>query len=172
VAHFAAHERAEDTTVEWLTPPSIVHALGPFDLDPCSPKNRPWSTAAKHYTREDDGLAQPWAGRVWLNPPYGAGMDRWLAKLAEHGNGIAFIFARTETAFFQRYVWSKADALFFVAGRVSFHDVSGAISTGGSGAPSVLIAYGEQNVEALRRFKARRGFFVDLRLQREERRAS
>ncbi len=45
---------------EWLTPPKIVEALGPFDLDPCSPVNRPWPTAGRHLTIEDDGLAQDW----------------------------------------------------------------------------------------------------------------
>ena len=51
--------------------PEIVSALGPFDLDPCSPVNRPWPTAAQHFTVRDDGLAQAWHGRVWCNPPFG-----------------------------------------------------------------------------------------------------
>jgi hypothetical protein len=46
----------------WLTPPHIIQALGSFDLDPCSPLNRPWDTAQKHYTIEDDGLTSPWGG--------------------------------------------------------------------------------------------------------------
>ena len=54
---------------EWLTPPELVSALGKFDLDPCSPINRPWDTAKKHYTILDDGLTQPWDGKVWCNPP-------------------------------------------------------------------------------------------------------
>jgi hypothetical protein len=72
---------------EWLTPPEIVRALGPFDLDPCAPIVRPWDTAAQHYTIQDNGLNQPWAGRVWLNPPYGREAIHWMARLAEHGNG-------------------------------------------------------------------------------------
>lgn len=55
---------------EWLTPPCLLRRLGPFDLDPCSPVNRPWDTARHHYTIEDDGLQQPWFGRVFCNPPY------------------------------------------------------------------------------------------------------
>jgi hypothetical protein len=35
---------------EWLTPPEIIKSLGEFDLDPCSPINRPWDTAKNHYT--------------------------------------------------------------------------------------------------------------------------
>lgn len=46
---------------EWLTPQNILNALGPFDLDPCAPINRPWDMAARHYTVADDGLSKPWA---------------------------------------------------------------------------------------------------------------
>ena len=95
------HQRAyEGRTDEWLTPPEILKAIGEFDLDPCSPINRPWNTAKKHYTVEDNGLIQEWIGRVFLNPPYGPETGKWLQKLAEHGNGIALIFARTETDMF------------------------------------------------------------------------
>jgi len=72
------HQSATMRTDEWLTPPEIVAALGKFDLDPCSPINRPWPTAEKHYTIEDDGLFLPWFGRVWMNPPYGKQMNHWL----------------------------------------------------------------------------------------------
>ncbi len=47
---------------EWLTPKSIIDALGEFDLDPCSPVIRPWDTARKHFTVEDNGLLQEWGG--------------------------------------------------------------------------------------------------------------
>jgi hypothetical protein len=39
----------------WLTPPELIQSLGIFDLDPCSPINRPWDTAKKHYTVNDNG---------------------------------------------------------------------------------------------------------------------
>lgn len=44
---------------EWLTPPSILRALGTFDLDPCAPVNRPWDMASHHYSVADDGLSKP-----------------------------------------------------------------------------------------------------------------
>ena len=78
----------------WLTPPDVLAALGTFDLDPCCPADMPWRTAARHITPAEDGLAQPWAGRVWLNPPYSRGVIQWMAKLAQHGDGIALVFAR------------------------------------------------------------------------------
>ena len=52
-----SHQSANMKTDEWLTPPEIIKALGPFDLDPCSPINRPWDTARKHYTIENNGLS-------------------------------------------------------------------------------------------------------------------
>ena len=110
---------------EWLTPPDFVNIFGPFDLDPCAPVNRPWPMAKKHYTREDNGLALPWEGCVWLNPPYGRHTFEWIERLAEHGSGLALIFARTETMGFHKQVWDKAYAVFFFQGRICFHYVTG-----------------------------------------------
>ena len=137
-------------TDEWLTPPELIHALGAFDLDPCSPGDRrPWNTAAKHYSIEDDGLRQDWSGRVWLNPPY-ANSAQWLARLAEHGRGTALIFARTETRAWFEQVWPKAAGLLFIRGRVKFHYINGKQGST-AGAPSVLVAYGDHDAAVLSR---------------------
>lgn len=48
------HHSVKGQTEEWLTPPHIIKSLGPFDLDPCSPVVRPWDTATKHLSKEDD----------------------------------------------------------------------------------------------------------------------
>lgn len=120
------HDRdLENGKEEWLTPPGIIAAFGPFDLDPCSPINRPWPTAAKHYTTEDNGLIKPWDGLVFCNPPYGPKTGDWLARCAEHGNCLALVFARTETRAFQEHVWPKATSLLFIGGRLSFYHVTG-----------------------------------------------
>lgn len=156
------HQSARMKNDEWLTPPEILRALGPFDLDPCSPVNRPWPTASDHYTVQEDGLSQPWRGRVWMNPPYGSESARWLQRLADHGNGVALIFARTETAMFFDWVWPRADALLFVQGRIHFHYVDGRRAAANSGAPSVLVAFGQQNADALSRSSIA-GAFIPLR---------
>lgn len=134
---------------EWLTPPGIVRALGDFDLDPCSPIVRPWATAANHFHINDDGLSQPWTGRVWCNPPFGREAVKWLRRMGKHGNGIALIPARTETAMFYETVWGMADAVLFIKGRPHFHHVDGSRASFNSGAPICLVAYGAANVAAL-----------------------
>lgn len=139
-----SHQSTRMETDVWLTPPEILEDLGPFDLDPCASLNRPWDTAAKHYTIDDDGLAQPWEGFVWMNPPYGRQTGTWLERLALHGHGIALIFARTETRMFTEHVWPHASALRFLAGRVTFRYPDGTPAPNNGGAPSVLIGYGTE----------------------------
>lgn len=144
-----SHESARSQTDEWLTPPEIIRALGAFDLDPCAPVLRPWDTARNHYTIEDNGLALPWHGRVWMNPPYGRQTGTWLDRLAQHGDGVALVFARTETRAFFENVWGKATAILFIRGRLAFYDVTGKQANNNGGAPSALIAYGNRNAAAL-----------------------
>jgi hypothetical protein len=140
--------RSANAKDEWLTPPEIIKALGPFDLDPCSPENRPWPTARRHLTVEDDGLTHNWVGRVWLNPPYGEETGVWLRRLADHGNGVALVFARTETAWFFDEIWRRAGAVFFFLGRLAFYHITGEQGDS-AGSPSCLVAYGFNNVSAL-----------------------
>jgi len=153
---------------EWLTPPELLKALGPFDLDPCAPLKRPWDMAARHYTKYDDGLTKPWFGRVWLNPPYGRQTFQWLEKLSLHKSGLALIFARTETKGFHEMIWQKACSLFFFRGRLCFHHITGE-KGGAANAPSCLVAYSD--VDALAIEKAWKnglpGQIVRLRAERQ-----
>lgn len=66
------------------------------------------------------------------------------------GNGIGLLFGRTETGMFMQHIWKKADAILFLYGRLTFHRPDGSKAKGNSGGPSVLIAYGDNNVKALK----------------------
>lgn len=156
-----SHQSAKMGKDEWLTPPEVIKSLGKFNLDPCSPIVRPWDTAQKHYSIKDSGLMLPWEGRVWLNPPYGKQTGIWLNKLAMHGTGTALIFARTDTQMFFSEVWNRATSILFIKGRLFFHHVDGSRAKFDSGAPSVLIAYGQDDSNRLRKSNIK-GKFIDL----------
>ncbi len=101
-------------------------------------------------TERENGLLCQWGGVVWCNPPYGRALGIWLARMALHNNGIALVFARTDTKAFHQHVWPFASLLLFLRGRLTFCTPSGEPAPLGhnSGGPSVLIAYG---MEASRR---------------------
>jgi len=120
----AVHHSSD--TPEHYTPPAVVAAvaecLGGINLDPCSDAAAT-VPAAQHYTEKDDGLALPWSGTVYMNPPYGRDIDEWVAKLcAEHQNGgvteaIALVPARTDTQWFRRL---RDFPCCFIEGRLTF----------------------------------------------------
>jgi len=112
-------------TSEWFTPPLIIErvlkVMGEVDLDPCSNSHEtPNVPAAKHFTKEDNGLSQTWHGRVYMNPPYGREIANWvnyLCKEYEQGDvseAIALLPARTDTEWFRRlrqyprcFIWGR-----------------------------------------------------------------
>lgn len=134
----------------WLTPPALIQQLGVFDLDPCAAIGQPWVTAMKHYTLNDgDGLALPWEGRVWCNPPYSKKTWDWMQKLSDHeGGGMGLIFARTDTKGFHEYVFNRAAGGLFLEGRIHFHKIDGSRGKAPNAA-SILVAYSEQDYQVL-----------------------
>lgn len=109
--------------------------LGPFTEDVAVPGRT-------------DGLTRPWHGFVWCNPPYGPEVGAWLKKCAEHGSALALVFARTETRWFREYAWGRATGMLFLYGRLHFYK-NGVRAKANSGAPSVLIAYGDTAMSRL-----------------------
>jgi len=155
MAGIGGHHLPRFRTDTWLTPPDVLAVLGRFELDPCAaPEPRPWPTADRHFVRADDGLAQPWAGRVWLNPPYGGPsvIGPWMRRMIEHGQGTVLIFARTDTVTFHETVWRAATAVLFLHGRLHFHRADGSRAPINSGGPSCLAAYGARDAAILARF--------------------
>jgi phage N-6-adenine-methyltransferase len=133
----------------WATPPGLLARLyealgGPFDLDPCSPGAlRSRVRAARHLTEADDGLAHPWHGKVFMNPPYGRGIGRWTSKArqeAEAGRAtfvIGLVPARTDTRWWHADVAGHA-AAWLLRGRLAFGDGAAPAPF-----PSALVLWGE-----------------------------
>ena len=112
-----------EVNVEYWTPRLWFEIMKlTFTLDPASPGRArvPWIPAKNHYTQQDDGLAQPWYGRVWLNAPWGDGnMVRWVDKFIEHGRGMILVPDSTATVWFQKLI-AASDMLLFVSKKIRF----------------------------------------------------
>lgn len=145
VAEYHRLRRASGSA-EWYTPPHILNLVielfGEIDLDPASNEGEPWVAARQHFTREDDGLSEPWSGRVYLNPPWDVhgSPARWVTKLADEyeagrvTEAICLLPARVNTAWMQRLApYPRC----FVKGRLRFGD-----ATGDAPFPVVLIYLG------------------------------
>lgn len=114
---------------DWWTPPVFIQALlgfiqrPHFTLDPCcSAENIP---AIEYYIDgEADGLALPWYGDVFVNPPYGKALRDWLKKCAHEAKDTARIWAlvpaRTETIYQHDYGIASASFTVFMKKRVKF----------------------------------------------------
>jgi len=107
-------------TPEWATPQELFDQLNKefnFTLDPCATKEN--AKCPKFYTKEDDGLSRDWTGeKIFMNPPYGREIGKWIKKLAEVG-GVALLPARTDTKWFHDYIYGKAE-IRFIKGRIKF----------------------------------------------------
>jgi hypothetical protein len=145
-----SHESPAAMSIEWYTPPHIFQSLGlTFDIDVCAPIGGiPWIPAHLSFSKEDDGLMQPWVGLVWCNPPYGKETPLWLKRMHKHRNGVALVFARTDCKWFHDYC-AEADAILFLKGRVRFVDGLNISKGSGAGSGSMLVAWGETAVNAL-----------------------
>lgn len=149
-AYVEHQRRGGKSTDDWQTPPHILKALGPFHLDPCASTEQHYRTATTMWTVNDGGFLKPWEGRVWLNPPYGKHTRDWVRRLGDHGNGIALVFARVDTPLFQDEIFVRAHGCLFLRSRLYFIQRDGTRAKSSGGAPSVLVAYGEWNMEMLR----------------------
>jgi hypothetical protein len=135
----AEHEPCVGASNEWYTPPEIFEALGlVFDLDPCSPGPGHWVPAYTIYTRVDDGLARPWFGRVFVNPPFGGrhGHLPWIERFLDHGNGIAIVRAYTSAGWFHDLAL-RAETMLFPRGKTKFIRSDGTIGSQPGGGPAV-----------------------------------
>jgi hypothetical protein len=138
----------------WTTPAWALDLVreffgGVIDLDPCS---NPASTvgATTEYTVADDGLTHPWAGRVWVNPPYSSPaewMRRCLAAYREGHEVLAMPKGDWSVSWWRDYVL-PAPARCQLHERVAF-------GAGGKKAPfpSAVICYSDRVDEFRRLFE-------------------
>ena len=111
--------KTERSTTTWLTPPWMLEMLGPFDLDPCAAVGRPWDCATINYTVEDNGP------------------------------GLALVFMRPDTRWFQDAVLGTARYLFMLRGRVRFCYLDGRPGQAPNAA-SCLVAWDRSERKLLR----------------------
>lgn len=117
----AVHFSSE--TDVWATPQDFFEQLNAefgFDLDPCAlPDN---AKCARYFTPDDDGLAQSWVGRVFMNPPYGRTIGQWMRKAFESAQAgatvVCLVPARTDTAWWHDY--AARGEVRFIRGRLKF----------------------------------------------------
>jgi len=111
---------------DWATPQAFYDELNleyNFTLDPCCSTQT--AKCQKYYTEEDDGLSKDWGGEtVFMNPPYGRGIDKWIKKAYNEGmkkdtTVVCLIPARTDTKYWHDYCM-RAKEIFFVKGRLKF----------------------------------------------------
>jgi hypothetical protein len=139
--HFSSKDDTHRTP-RWLLEP-VVAVLGEIDLDPCSNLSGPPHVPARHhFTCRENGLAQPWFGHVFMNPPYGRAIPNWVRKLgSEYGAhrvqaAIALVPARPGNKWFAllRAYWRC-----YLRGRVRFIGNAGAAPF-----PSMVVYLGEE----------------------------
>jgi phage N-6-adenine-methyltransferase len=140
----SGQDRTRSARDDWPTPQWLADQLaaefGPFGLDPCATASN--AKAPVFYTEADDGLSQPWKGRVWLNPPYGGQLGYWMAKAVdqvETGNAglvVALVPARPGVRWYDeatrsaslarvrpgRRVWPRAN---FTVAELAFGQLAG-----------------------------------------------
>jgi hypothetical protein len=139
-----SHQQCVGKSQDHITPKWLIDALGganSFDLDPAAAIVRPWPCARISWS--DHGLEREWFGFIYLNPPFDRyEVGAWIARLAEHGNGITLLHARTEAEWFEP-IWRHAAVILFMADRIHFHRPDGSRQPANSGAPPILAAFGD-----------------------------
>jgi phage N-6-adenine-methyltransferase len=111
-------------TDEWATPQDLFDALDAefkFTLDPCASHQN--AKCRRYFTRAQDGLKQPWSGRVFMNPPYGRTIGKWIKKASEESREnadlvVCLLPSRTDTAWWHDYCLKGE--IRFIRGRLKF----------------------------------------------------
>ncbi|MCP4988535.1 MAG: phage N-6-adenine-methyltransferase [Colwellia sp.] len=111
---------------KWQTPQSLFDKLNEefnFTLDPCCQHDS--AKCEKYYTPVEDGLSQSWESEtVFVNPPYGRELRKWVEKCYNEGQQentkvVMLIPSRTDTTYFHDFIYHKSE-IRFIRGRIKF----------------------------------------------------
>ena len=110
--------------IAWQTPAALfsdLHHEFDFTLDACAAYD---IAQCPEFLTGLEGLLTSWSGhRVWCNPPYGRGLEKWLSKAAlEAAHGVTtcmLLPARTDTRWWHDHAMN-ADEIRFIKGRLKF----------------------------------------------------
>lgn len=143
---------------EYLTPPDLVKALGPFSLDPCAAVGQEdvWRTAKVMLTQKTDGLSVPWSryGRVFLNPPY-SNAKPFIERFVEHRRGIALVSAKSTDSQWAQLLLNECHSAMWLAGRILFWRLGrvkgqwDAYETEGKWLSNLIVAASEDDTDIL-----------------------
>lgn len=112
-------------TDNWSTPQDLfdkLNAIHGFMLDVCADENN--KKCDSYFSKEEDGLRMNWLaqGAVWMNPPYGREINKWMKKAySESCKGqkiVCLVPARTDTAWWHDY--AMKGEIEFLRGRIKF----------------------------------------------------
>jgi len=115
--------------LDYATPREIFDQLDKefdFTLDPCASKDTAKCRAFFDGVNKD-GLKERWSGRVFMNPPYGRELIKWMRKAwNEYFSGhcrviVCLIPSRTDTKWWHEYAM-RATEIRFIRGRVRFYN--------------------------------------------------
>ena len=127
----------------WSTPQDFFdkqNAIYSFTLDVCATADN--TKCARYFTEADDGLAQPWHGVCWMNPPYGRAIGLWMRKAYEsHLTGatvVCLVPSRTDTRWWHDY--AMKGQIEFIRGRLKFGDAKNSAPF-----PSALVVFSKRN---------------------------
>lgn len=130
----------------WSTPQDFFdkqNAIHGFTLDVCATADN--AKCARYFTEADDGLAQPWHGVCWMNPPYGRTISLWMRKAYEsHLTGatvVCLVPSRTDTRWWHDY--AMKGQIEFIRGRLKFGDAKNSAPF-----PSALVVFSKGNKNA------------------------
>ncbi|MEM9421301.1 MAG: DNA N-6-adenine-methyltransferase [Pseudomonadota bacterium] len=133
----------------WETPQAFFDRLDQifsFQLDAAAADYN--AKCGIYFDIDANGLDQDWSPykRIWLNPPYGRGIERWMRKAYEESQRgsivVCLVSARTDTQWWHDWVKDKA-LVTFVRRRLKFKNPQVCPDgKGNSVFPSALVIYG------------------------------